>query len=86
MARGPSGRLVIEVDPALKRNLHSALAADGFTLKEWFLQHVAKYITDHQQPPLPGIAGAETPSSRAAEDPAPYRASAASTESRFKTQ
>src|SRR5437667_12512224 len=27
MARGPSGRVVIEVDPFLKRDLHSALAA-----------------------------------------------------------
>ena len=56
MSRGPSGRLVIEVDPILKRALHSALAAEGLTLKGWFLQRVVTYITEHHQPLLPGIA------------------------------
>jgi hypothetical protein len=55
MARGPSGRLVIEVDPLLKRDLHSALAADGSSLKEWFLQRVAEYFDHRHQPTLPGI-------------------------------
>jgi hypothetical protein len=53
MARGPSGRLVIEVDPALKHNLHAALAADGTTLKEWFLVCVSTYLRDRLQPNLP---------------------------------
>lgn len=89
MARGPSGRLVIEVDPNLKRDLHAALAADGVTLKDWFLQRVANYIVEHRQPSLPGIASFrpadEAPSLRAAEDPAVYRTSAAP-ESRQHTQ
>lgn len=79
MARGPSGRLVIEVDPALKRDLHAALAADGLTLKDWFLQRVADYIAERHQPSLPGIirypAADEEPSLRAAEAPATYRTS-----------
>ena len=36
MAKGESGRIVIEVDPHLKRQLYSALASDGSTLKAWF--------------------------------------------------
>jgi hypothetical protein len=56
MARGPSGRLVIEVDPPLKRDLHSALAADGTTLKEWFIQRTKEYLNDRRQPGLPGIS------------------------------
>jgi hypothetical protein len=55
MARGPSGRLVIDIDPLLKRNLHSALAADGTSLKDWFLKHVLDYFADRHQPKLPGM-------------------------------
>jgi hypothetical protein len=79
MARGPSGRLVIEVDPSLKRDLHAALAADGLTLKDWFLQRVGDYIAEHHQPSLPGIASfrpaAEASSLRAAEEPGIYPSS-----------
>lgn len=55
MARGPSGRLVIEVDPTLKRDLHAALAAEGLTLKDWFLQRASEYTAERRQPTLPGI-------------------------------
>lgn len=44
MAKGHSGRIVIEVDPALKRELYGALAVDDSTLKEWFLGHVGDYL------------------------------------------
>jgi hypothetical protein len=78
MARGPSGRLVIEVDPILKRDLHAALAADGLTLKDWFLRRVSDYIAQRQQPPLPGISYIELADTtlRAAETPAAYGAKA----------
>jgi hypothetical protein len=76
MARGQSGRLVIEVDPALKRDLHSALAADGLTLKDWFLRRVAEYIVERRQPSLPGITSlyqaGEEQTLRAAEEPGEY--------------
>ncbi len=71
MARGPSGRFVIEVDPILKRDLHAALAADGLTLKDWFLQHASEYLAERRQLTLPGIirypAADEEPSLRVAE-------------------
>lgn len=35
---GESGRIVIDVPPKLKRQLYSALALSGSTLKDWFLQ------------------------------------------------
>lgn len=78
MARGPSGRLVIEVDPGLKRDLHSALAADGTSLKEWFLVRVRDYFSHRDQPHLPGITTFPTttrsdPTLRAAEDGGQYR-------------
>lgn len=37
MSIGRSGRVVIEIDPALKRELHSILARKGMTLKDWFV-------------------------------------------------
>lgn len=70
MARGPSGRLVIEMDPGLKRDLHSALAADGITLKDWFLKHVSAYVSDRRRPTIVQYsADLDEPSARAAEEP-----------------
>ena len=44
LAKGQSGRLVIEVDPAFKRKLYSTLASDGLTLKAWFVEEAQNYI------------------------------------------
>src|SRR2546422_5011283 len=45
MARSISGRVVLEVTPELKRRLHSRLAAEGRTLKEWFLEQAHAYLS-----------------------------------------
>lgn len=47
VAKGQSGRLVIEVEPAFKRRLYSALASDGLTLKAWFLRGAKAYLDEH---------------------------------------
>ena len=47
MAKGQSGRLVIEVEPAFKRQLYSALATDGLTLKAWFVRGAKTYLDEH---------------------------------------
>ncbi len=52
MARGPSGRLVFEIDPALKRELHARLARDGRSAKDWLLERIEAYL-DAPQLPLP---------------------------------
>lgn len=52
MSIGSSGRIVIEVDPATKRDLYSALAKDGLTLKDWFLKNAANYLGSHRQVPI----------------------------------
>ena len=49
MAIGESGRIVIEVDPLLKRELYAALERDNLTMKDWFVRNVGKYVTDHTQ-------------------------------------
>lgn len=50
MPKGESGRVVIEMDPALKRQLYSALAIEGSTLKDWFVNAANAYIIDHELP------------------------------------
>jgi hypothetical protein len=48
MSRGPSGRIVVEFDPALKKRLHAALTLDGITLKDWFRQQAETYLKGHR--------------------------------------
>jgi len=48
MAKGQSGRIVVEVDPALKRALYGALAVDDSTLKEWFIDQAGRYLREKQ--------------------------------------
>ena len=48
MSRGPSGRIVVEIDPALKKRLHAALTLDGTTLKDWFRRQADAYLTGHK--------------------------------------
>lgn len=52
MARGESGRIVIEVDPALKRELYAALALSGSTLKDWFVLKAESYCDNVLQAKL----------------------------------
>ena len=52
MSRGKSGRIVIEVDPAMKRRLYASLALSGSTLKDWFVGHASGYIDGQEQTPL----------------------------------
>ncbi|MGW8277826.1 hypothetical protein [Xanthomonas axonopodis] len=46
MARGPSGRVVIEIEPLLKKRLYMTLAAQDLTLKDWFINSVEQCIQD----------------------------------------
>lgn len=52
MARGESGRIVIEVEPEIKRRLYSALALSDSTLKDWFLKTAADFCAESVQPSL----------------------------------
>jgi hypothetical protein len=49
MAKSESGRIVIEVDPLLKRELYVALALSGCTLKDWFVRSAEIYCGDARQ-------------------------------------
>jgi len=49
MAKGNSGRIVIEIDPELKSELYSILAREGKTLKEWFILQANSYLQNNSQ-------------------------------------
>ncbi|MBD2816555.1 hypothetical protein ID850_17805 [Xenorhabdus sp. Flor] len=46
MAKGESGRIVLEVDPELKKALYSILAYEQQTLKYWFVDKAQKHIEE----------------------------------------
>ena len=46
MAKGDSGRIVLEIDPTLKKQLYSILALENKTLKDWFIFHAEQHIKD----------------------------------------
>lgn len=49
MAVGSSGRIVIDIDPKLKRKVYAALLEDGRSLKEWFLDRCSDYLAERGQ-------------------------------------
>lgn len=49
MARGKSGRIVLEIDPTLKRQLYLTLEKNQMTLKEWFLIASQEFISNSEQ-------------------------------------
>lgn len=49
MAKGKSGRLVIEIDPELKDELYTALDKEGLNLKQWFLLNTEQYLSNRSQ-------------------------------------
>ena len=46
---GVSGRIVIDVDPEVKCRLYAALALNGSTLKDWFLENASNFCDQSQQ-------------------------------------
>ena len=51
---GESGRIVIDVPPALKRQLYSSLSLSGSTLKDWFIQQSERLCNEKSGA---GVAG-----------------------------
>jgi DNA (cytosine-5)-methyltransferase 1 len=47
---GKSGRIVIDVEPELKRRLYAALSLSGSTLKEWFVKTGEEFCEEKKQP------------------------------------
>ena len=49
MARGSSGRIIIEIDPEFKQELYDALQKENLTLKSWFIKNADKFLKDRGQ-------------------------------------
>jgi hypothetical protein len=49
MSVGSSGRIVLEIDPEIKRELYAELEKDGITLKDWFLKNTETYLFENVQ-------------------------------------
>ncbi len=49
MARGTSGRIVIEIDPETKQELYEQLEKENSNMKAWFLAHVENFLKGKQQ-------------------------------------
>ena len=49
MARGDSGRIVLEIDPSEKDELYAAVTKDGMTLKDWFRRKASEYLRERNQ-------------------------------------
>ena len=50
MARGNSGRIVIEIETSIKDRLYVALAKDKITLKDWFIDQCNDYLKISENP------------------------------------
>lgn len=49
MAVGNSGRIVVEIEPTLKRELYDALHKEGKGLKQWFLENAEAFLKERSQ-------------------------------------
>lgn len=49
MARGVSGRIVIEINPETKQELYDQLMMNNVSLKSWFLENVESFLKGKQQ-------------------------------------
>jgi len=47
---GQSGKIVVNVEPELKRQFYSALSLSGLNLKEWFIKAASEYCEEKKQP------------------------------------
>lgn len=61
MSIGSSGRIVIEVEPEVKRQLYATLAREGMTLKDWFLREAQNYMQTATQMPLDLTSDVKSP-------------------------
>jgi hypothetical protein len=49
MAVGSSGRIVLEIDPLLKKQIYAALEESGITLKSWFIDTARSQLVEKKQ-------------------------------------
>lgn len=55
MSKSESGRLVLVIDPELKRKLYAVLALEQKTLKEWFIESSSSYVKERLKAELDSL-------------------------------
>ena len=48
MSVGSSGRIVLEIDPVIKKQVYQALKSEGLNMKDWFLQQAEELLNKDQ--------------------------------------
>ena len=71
MPKGSSGRVVIVVEPDLKRDLYVELTRRDLTLKGWFVEQATRYLEQSRQPTLFDAEGPPTFDLQVPKDSAP---------------
>lgn len=49
MSVGDSGRIVLEIDPKLKKQLYQTLKSEGLNMKEWFLMQATSLLNQEMK-------------------------------------
>jgi len=49
MAKGTSGRIVIEVEPDFKEELYTVLGKEGMNMKNWFIANAEFFMKSRSQ-------------------------------------
>lgn len=49
MAQGSSGRVVIDIDPELKKHIYQQLRSRGVNMREWFLTMVQRELSPEDE-------------------------------------
>lgn len=62
MAKGNSGRIVIEIDPLFKDELYTALKKEEMNMKGWFLTNAEEFLKNRSQMNLKLVRDNENPS------------------------
>ena len=63
MARGKSGKIVVEIDPDLKAEIYRTLELKGLNMKAWIQEEGRRLIATTRQPELPLQTGETGPDS-----------------------
>ena len=61
MAKGNSGRIVIEIDPLFKDELYTALKKEEMNMKGWFLTNAEEFLKNRSQMNLKLVRDNENP-------------------------
>jgi hypothetical protein len=61
MSRGPSGRIVVEIDPDVKVRLYEQIEGEGTTFKQWLLAQIDRFLSSRGEAPAAAAAADHAP-------------------------